>query len=210
MVIFLGGFQGSRGQYSSNRARSGPISITEALSTIVAYLPFNSFVGPNSHGENPRSSNAGVGRNYVLPFINSVNYDTRRFTLEEKATLMVFITHGIQNLLTELKIQSDDLAYLLRTLIVKDEVTILQRLSGLIDHNHQDRFVDLFNVVKVHQSNIAAVQNLLNSYQTMNAWRSALQRNQMSEVLTGLHDNVSSISESSATLWREYDWIWSM
>lgn len=123
---------------------------------------------------------------------------------------MAFITSTIQNLFSELKIESDDLVYVLHTLIVKDEVTTLQRLSMMTDQDKQARFADLLTVIEVHQSNIAAVQDLLKSYQAIDVWRTLLQETEMINELVALYDTVSSISNSSSMLWRKFYLILNM
>ncbi len=175
-------------------------------------LPFTSSDEPDFWNEpgNPQRFRIDIGRNYVLPFIVSTIYDANRFTLEEKATIMAFITSTIQNLFSELKIESDDLVYVLHTLIVKDEVTTLQRLSMMTDQDKQARFADLLTVIEVHQSNIAAVQDLLKSYQAIDVWRTLLQETEMINELVALYDTVSSISNSSSMLWRKFYLILNM
>lgn len=196
-------------QYPWTFTQSNPRLISRALSSVLTELPFDPEDGPSSHGKQryPQRFDTDLGREYVLPFIDVTAYNEGQFTLAEKATLMEFISQSTLNLLADLKIQSDDLVHLLNTLIVRKDVTILQRLSGMTDSNHQDRFNHLLSVVEVHQSNIAAVEDLLKSHEDINMWRITFLNTPMFEVLSAFHKTLSSLSESSATLWREFYWI---
>lgn len=212
MTFFFQGVQATPMQHQWIEKQLNPTSIIQALPSKVTSLPFNPIDGSDFGNEQDNSQrfDINIGSNYVLPFIDSIIGDTNRFNSEEKATIMAFITSSIQNLLSELKIQSDDLVHLLDTLIVKDEVTTLQRLSMMTDNRKQARFVDLLTVIKVHQSNIAAVQDVLKSYQTIDVWRTSLQRNEMTYELVALYYTVSSISNANNLLWREFYLILNM